>query len=826
MKITAIIQARTNSSRFPNKILMEINGKTMLQLVLERVRKARLIDSIIIATTDKMSDDRVAKVAKRFDVSVFRGSEHDVLRRYYEASKRYGSDLIVRITADCPLISPNVIDKTIQRYLSTNADYVLALAREDELRSYPRGTNVEVFSQETITEVHKLATNPQHREHVTTYLEEHPKTYKIAYVEAEEKLRRPQYRLTVDTSEDWDLINAIYKAFPSNTFISLYQAISFLDQHPEYLRLNINVKQKIDSSFCQQKTSAVILFRVNASSQLGIIHLVRCLALAHELRKKGYSSYFMCNNDTLCKKIIDPLFPVEYLSNTGSKSVWLNHLGRRMAKIMPLATVMDLKYNLNHDEYLIMRFYSGYLVDINDESVSDTYSDIVFKGDIDSANVEKKNSVHYYMHSKYRMPSKGMRFIDGNGPKCISDVLNTHFERTKGKKMLVVGASSEQTSLIRAAKSLGCTVIVVDRDVEAPGFSISDHGYPVDTKNLNAIRYIAEKHNIDGIITSTTTGMENTSIIAAEIWNNKSLMEISRIMKDKALIKGLFMENSIPTPDFRIIKSPEEILAAVEDLGLPMILKPCDGAGSAGVFKIDTTANLSVFFDAAMKQTAYKYLLLEKFLRGPELGCEVFIYNSAIKSLVLTNKICTRPPHSIVMGHCVPARISSNTKAEILAVLVRIINAIGIKDGPVNFDIILSDSGPVIIDIGWRLGGNSLPLLGFLTTGVNTYKEAIRLALGDPPDLLHRGSWASAIYYLNNTPGIITDISGEDEVQAIQGLVKFEICAKVGDKVSPITHYSDRIGSFVVNAMDSETCDKISSKVKKSLRIKTRKVSV
>lgn len=202
--IVAIIQARTGSTRLPNKVLADIEGKSMLAHIIERV-KASSVDKVIVATTTNPQDEPIVDIAKQYGVDYFLGSEHDVLDRYYNAATRFRADSIVRITADCPLIDPHVIDKIVQAYLKGNYDYVTNVIK----RTYPDGLDTEVFSYSALQKAWLEATLPEDREHVTLYVWKRPDLFNHYSVEQDKDLSR--LRWTVDTQKDLDFVRDVYK---------------------------------------------------------------------------------------------------------------------------------------------------------------------------------------------------------------------------------------------------------------------------------------------------------------------------------------------------------------------------------------------------------------------------------------------------------------------------------------------------------------------------------------------------------------------------------------------------------------------------------------
>ncbi|GIN64065.1 hypothetical protein J27TS8_40580 [Robertmurraya siralis] len=239
MKVAAIIQARMGSTRLPGKVLKKVLGKTLLEYQVERVLRAHTIDEIIIATTTKKEDDQIVDMCKQLSINYYRGSEHDVLSRYYEAAKKFEVDIIVRLTSDCPLIDPEIIDKTVQVFLQGKFDYV----SNSIIRTYPRGMDTEVFSFQGVSEINKNAVKNYEREHVTPYWYERPENYRIKVVSHYTDLSK--YRLTVDTIEDFKLIsNIISSVYIKNRHYTLEDIIKVISDNPDWLLINSHINQK------------------------------------------------------------------------------------------------------------------------------------------------------------------------------------------------------------------------------------------------------------------------------------------------------------------------------------------------------------------------------------------------------------------------------------------------------------------------------------------------------------------------------------------------------------------------------------------------------
>lgn len=239
MNVIAIVQARMGSTRLPEKVLKKINNKVVLDYVIERIQQCNKIDDIVLAITTSEKDDILENYAKNKGINLFRGSEEDVLSRYYKAAEKYKADQVVRITSDCPLIDPNIVDKIIDSHITNKADYTSNTLN----RTYPRGLDVEVFSFKTLKEAYKNSSKEYQREHVTPYIVEHPDRFKLQNVESIGKIRRPDIRITLDTLEDLKLIKQILLHF-NNLNFTTEEIIEFLNKNPKLLEINKNIKQK------------------------------------------------------------------------------------------------------------------------------------------------------------------------------------------------------------------------------------------------------------------------------------------------------------------------------------------------------------------------------------------------------------------------------------------------------------------------------------------------------------------------------------------------------------------------------------------------------
>lgn len=243
MKTAAIIQARFGSTRLPGKIFKDLCGKPILRHVVNRLSHSKFLDKIIIATTTLPEDDLVEKFCVENNILFSRGSSEDVLSRYYEAAKKFEADIIIRITSDCPVIDPQILDNMIEEFIAINKTEQLDYMSNSIRRTFPRGLDVEIFTFDVLEKIFNEANQTYEREHVTPYIYQHPGIFKIKNFAGEKDYSF--HRWTVDTPEDYELIKKIYEALYDPKKIFLFEDIlKLFDREPGLIGINQNIKQK------------------------------------------------------------------------------------------------------------------------------------------------------------------------------------------------------------------------------------------------------------------------------------------------------------------------------------------------------------------------------------------------------------------------------------------------------------------------------------------------------------------------------------------------------------------------------------------------------
>jgi len=277
MKATVIIQARMGSTRLPGKIMKKLEGRTVLEHDIIRVRTARRVEQVVVATSDLAADDPVAAEALRAGAAVTRGSEQDVLARYRQAAVEHGAELIVRVTSDCPLLDPALLDEMLAEVQAAAAAgrpydyYSNTLGR----RTFPTGLDLEIFTRQALERAFREARRPHEREHVTPYFYQNPGLFHLGGMTAPEDNSR--HRWTLDTPADLEFIRRVYDAlYREDRLFTTADVLRLLAEQPEIMAINSAVQAK---TMAPGRTGG-LLIRADASPLIGSGHLLRCLALA------------------------------------------------------------------------------------------------------------------------------------------------------------------------------------------------------------------------------------------------------------------------------------------------------------------------------------------------------------------------------------------------------------------------------------------------------------------------------------------------------------------------------------------------------------------
>ncbi|MFS1518034.1 cytidylyltransferase domain-containing protein [Bacillus sp. SCS-151] len=238
MEILIIIQARMGSTRLPGKVLKPLGASTVINYVVSRCKQIQKTLGIIVATSTLKQDDQIEEWCKKHDITCYRGSESDVLSRYYHCAKQYNPDYVIRVTADCPFIDYNFANQIINRMEKNPADIVIVHGH------LPRGLVVEMIAFAALEFIYKYGYETRHREHVTYYAYEHPSKFKHTKVIAPSFLNHPELRITLDTIEDYQMCCVVADYFKGEILIPSRDVVEYLVTHANVANMNAHITQK------------------------------------------------------------------------------------------------------------------------------------------------------------------------------------------------------------------------------------------------------------------------------------------------------------------------------------------------------------------------------------------------------------------------------------------------------------------------------------------------------------------------------------------------------------------------------------------------------
>ncbi|MBU0506836.1 MAG: ATP-grasp domain-containing protein [bacterium] len=380
------------------------------------------------------------------------------------------------------------------------------------------------------------------------------------------------------------------------------------------------------------------------------------------------------------------------------------------------------------------------------------------------------------------------------------------------KKLLIVGAGIFQVSGIQKACALGHHVITIDKDPKAPGFAYAQNHECVSTTDQDNALRVAQKYGIDGVMTlSTEVAVPTVAHIASSLNLPGLSMTTALNATNKLLMSQCFEQNNIPSPKFTAINSITDIEQGLKHTGLPAILKILSSSGSRGAFKIASKDALQQAYKYSMSFSKSQTLILQEFLQGTEVGGEAFFHNNELKFCFVTNKAITGAPHYVPLGHSLPCKYDPDLVIKIKEQVHQAALAVGIANGPVNFDIMLTEQGPKIIEIGARLGGTCLPAVVYHHAGIDSITAAIAQALNEDPTqhLNQNNTLPVAVHLMTaNQSGTLESFELPPEIKNSPDVINYHIDKEKGDTVTEFTCGANRIGHVICKGSSWEEAEK------------------
>ena len=356
-----------------------------------------------------------------------------------------------------------------------------------------------------------------------------------------------------------------------------------------------------------------------------------------------------------------------------------------------------------------------------------------------------------------------------------------------------------QLPAIQKAKEMGLEVAVADYDPNAVGIPYADRYFNASTIDVDAICRVAQEYHPDGIMT-LATDMPMRSVAAAT-----SLLGLPGISMDtaiKATDKGemikAFKAHGVESPWYYIIKNEEELEVAKQDFTYPCIMKPTDNAGSRGVTLLRSEEDLQDAYAYSRKQSRGGEVIVEEFLQGQEVSVEIMVVDEEPHVLAVTDKLTTGAPHFVEMGHSQPSQLPEPDVEKIKSLAKRAVRAVGINCGPAHVEIMNTENGPKMIELGARMGGDCITThLVPLSTGIDMVRATIDVSLGNYPDIKPKWKKGSAIRFFNTTQGKVRSISGVNEARGVNGVKELFFGKKEGEHIGEIFSSIDRPGYVI-----------------------------
>ena len=389
------------------------------------------------------------------------------------------------------------------------------------------------------------------------------------------------------------------------------------------------------------------------------------------------------------------------------------------------------------------------------------------------------------------------------------------------KRLLIIGASILQLPAIKKAKELGHYVAVADFNPNAVGIPYADEFYNASTIDIEAICKVAEEFKPDGIMT-LATDMPMRSIAAAT--SRLGLPGISMDTAIKSTDKGemikAFKEHGVESPWFYIIENVTVLNALLPQLSYPCILKPTDNAGSRGVMLVKSAEELIEAYQYSVSQSRGGLVILEEYMTGPEVSVEVMVVDGEPHVLQVTDKLTTGAPYFVEMGHNQPSMLPAEDVEKIMDLACRAVKSVGINCGPSHVEIKLTPTGPKMVELGARMGGDCITThLVPLSTGVDMIKATIDVSLVLNPDITPTQQKGSAIRFLDAPNGIIKVIEGVEKAQNIDGVQEVSLTKAIGDEVTEIDSSLERCGFVIAQCDSANDAIEVCEKAKKEIQI-------
>ncbi len=389
------------------------------------------------------------------------------------------------------------------------------------------------------------------------------------------------------------------------------------------------------------------------------------------------------------------------------------------------------------------------------------------------------------------------------------------------KKLMILGAGRGQLGLIKAAKELGYHTIVTSIEGNYPGFALADEICYADISDPEAVYNAAKNLNIGGIATSCLdTGITALGYTCERLGLCGLSEEAARLSGNKWLMKQAFANHGVSTAAFEKISTKEELLAVIDRIGLPVIVKAIDLQGSRGITIAHSIDDAVAGFEYAMKETAKDFCIAEQFIEGEEFGASAFVYQGEILYVIPTGDVTFKGKTGVPVGHNIPVDLSADEYEQADRAARLAIRALGLDNCAVNIDFIRKDGKVYVIELTGRIGANCLAELTSIYRNIDIYKMIADTAMGkDPCPYLEaeytKTPCCSKMLFSNKT-GVLKNIINENDDD--ENICEISFFVNIGDEIKKFTNSKDCIGQVIVKtSADGDACafaEEVVSKIK------------
>lgn len=392
------------------------------------------------------------------------------------------------------------------------------------------------------------------------------------------------------------------------------------------------------------------------------------------------------------------------------------------------------------------------------------------------------------------------------------------------KKIIVLGAGIFQLPLILKAKELGVYTIACSYYSNDPGMSVANRSYNVSTVDKDIVLAIARKENINGIITiASEVAAPTVAYVAEKLGLPGYTYETAQIIANKYRLRVALNNNSLPGPKFQKVINLKQAIKAYSDLSKTgiVVMKPLAASGSRGVVLLNNEQELIDHFETSKNHSfSEKGVILEEYLDGVEVGGECLIYQGKLVFFAITNKYKNK--YLVPTGHSLPSKIKQEIQSKIKNTVNKCINILQLQNGALNFDIMVVNDIPIVIELGGRLGGNCLPTLMQYSTGVDTIKEAINISLGKRPKIkykLHHKPFGVKILG-SHKKGLLKAINTSQIKQLLKSnLVEMQYHKNPGEEVEVFDQGAHNIGYVMVTGKNISEIENMLDKIENNISI-------